>query len=144
MNLTDYDRSFVRQRNEEMMREVHEHRLQRRSRTSREDGEGVLHEGKGVLRARYVVLIVAVLAVMASSLTFSGRAFASHEHYLVTPGTCVGDIASGQTENGPGEGGYHKFHENVHLGTPGMMAFENENNPVAVYKTGTGPGCPTG
>jgi hypothetical protein len=84
-----------------------------------------------------------VVVIITASAVFSAPAFASHEHYLVTPGTCVDDIASGQTEKGPGEGGYHKFHENVHLGTPGMMAFENENNPVAVYKAGTGSGCPT-
>jgi len=47
--------------------------------------------------------------------------------------------------DGEGPGGrYHEFHVNVHLGMPSVMAFENENAPVAVYKTGTGPGCPTG
>ena len=90
-----------------------------------------------------IVLMVTVAVVMAAMVVLSGPAFASHEHYLVTPGTCVEDIASGQTSKGPGEGGYHKFHENVHLGTPGMVAFESDNNPVAVYKAGTGPGCPT-
>jgi hypothetical protein len=94
---------------------------------------------------RRIATLTTVAAVAAAMLSVSApAAFASHDHYLVTPGTCVEDIASGQTEKEPGEGGYHKFHENVHLGTPGMMAFENENNPVAVYKTGAGPGCPTG
>ena len=93
---------------------------------------------------RKILLTFAMAAVIAAMMAFSGQAFASHQHYLLTPGTCVDDIASGQTEKDLGEGGYHKFHENVHLGTPGMRAFENENNPVAVYKTGTGPGCPTG
>ncbi len=92
---------------------------------------------------RRMVASFTLAAVIAAMMALAGPAFASHEHYLVTPGTCVEDIASGQTEKGPDEGGYHKFHENVHLGTPGMMAFENENNPVAVYKTGTDPGCPT-
>ena len=92
-----------------------------------------------------IVLLIAVAAIASAMLSISApAAFASHDHYLVTPGTCVEDIASGQTEKGPDEGGYHKYHENVHLGTPGMMAFENENNPVAVYKAGTGPGCPAG
>ena len=89
---------------------------------------------------RLVLLVVVALAT-ATMMALAGPAFASHDHYLVTPGTCVGDIAKGQTAKGPGEGGYHKYHENVHLGTPGMQAFENENNPVAVYKEGTGPGC---
>ena len=93
---------------------------------------------------RRIVVTFTAAALVAAMLAFSGPAFASHEHYLVTPGTCVDDIASGQTSKGPEAGGYHKFHENVHLGVPGMMAFEDENNPVAVYKTGTGPGCPAG
>ena len=94
---------------------------------------------------RRIATLTTVAAVAAAILSMSApAAFASHDHYLLTPGTCVEDIASGQTQKELGEGGYHKFHENVHLGTPGMMAFENENNPVAVYKSGTGPGCPTG
>ncbi len=76
-------------------------------------------------------------------------AAASHEHYLVTPGTCVEDIASGQTSQGPSEGGFHQFHDNVHMGTPGMYALgtvvggvDMEGQaPVGIYKTGTGPGC---
>jgi hypothetical protein len=44
---------------------------------------------------------------------------------------------------GPG-GRYHEFYVNVHLDTPGVMAFSFSNARVAVYKTGTGPGCSTG
>ncbi len=91
---------------------------------------------------RRKILLFASAAVVATT-AFAGPALASHDHYLVTPGTCVGDIAKGQTAKGEGEGGYHKYHENVHLGTPGAQAFENANNPVAVYKEGTGPGCPS-
>ncbi len=87
--------------------------------------------------ARWKAVLLGTGAVFA----LAAPASASHDHYLVTPGTCVVDIARGQTEKGPGEGGYHQFHENVHLGTPGMEAFANPNNPVAVYKEGTGPGC---
>lgn len=84
----------------------------------------------------------AVLALaIAAPLAVAAPAFASHDHYLVTPGTCVEDIARGQTAKGEGEGGYHQFHENVHLGQPGAAAFANDHNPVAVYKIGTGPGC---
>ncbi|MDP9383586.1 MAG: hypothetical protein M3Q29_26280 [Chloroflexota bacterium] len=84
---------------------------------------------------------IGIGGVVALSLVVAAPASASHEHYLVTPGTCVADIASGQTRKGAGDGGYHQFHENVHLGTPGMEAFRNPNNPVEVYKAGTGPGC---
>ena len=84
---------------------------------------------------RRIALVVVVAAIMAISVAFSASAaFASHEHYLLTPGTCVDDIGSGQTAKGTNEGGYHKFHDNVHKGQPGMVAFENPNNPVSVDK----------
>ncbi len=72
----------------------------------------------------------------AAALLFGGTtaAFANHDHYLVTPGTCVADVARGQTAKAEGEGGGHQFHNNVHLGTPGTTAFANENNPVSVGK----------
>lgn len=76
-------------------------------------------------------------ALLAGSLG-EARVYASHEHYIDTPGTCVADVAHGQTSKGPGEGGYHRFHENVHLGRPGTAAFANETNPVSVGK-GTCP-----
>lgn len=79
------------------------------------------------------------VALLASLLVSSATpALASHEHWLETPGTCVEDIARGQTDKEDGEGGYHRFHENVHLGQPGMVAFEN--GPVSV---GKGESCPT-
>ncbi len=79
-------------------------------------------------------------------------ASAHHDHYLVTPGTCVEDIASGQTSQTSG-GGAHQFHDNVHTGTPGMYALgtmvlvngepvELEGqSPVGIYKNGFGPAC---
>ena len=93
---------------------------------------------------RRIALVFVVAAMMAASMAFSASAFASHGHYLLTPGTCVEDVASGQTSKGPGEGGYHKFHDHVHKRQPRMVAFEKENNPVYVDKTGAGPACPTG
>ncbi|MDQ3512376.1 MAG: hypothetical protein M3462_01740 [Chloroflexota bacterium] len=77
-------------------------------------------------------------SAVALGFAIAAPATASHEHYLDTPGTCVTDIASGQTEQGPGEAGYHQFHANVHLGQPGKVAFANPNNPVSVGK-GTCP-----
>lgn len=93
-----------------------------------------------------IVLLFAVAAVMVAMLAFAGPAFAEHQHYLVTLGTCVEDVARGQTAKGPNEGGYHKFHENVHKGTaedpatPGEFAFANESNPVSVNKDECPPG----
>lgn len=61
---------------------------------------------------------------------FAGTAFAGHDHNLITPGTTVVDIANGQTEKCSTDRGGHKFHANVHKGTPGMWAFLQPNNPV--------------
>ena len=119
---------------EERLTEAGERTLVQRLRANPEVGEDRLHQGKEVLSMRRVVLVFVVAAMMAASMALSAPAFASHEHYLETPGTCVEDIASGQTSKGEGEGGYHKFHENVHKGQPGMVAFQNPNNPVSVDK----------
>ena len=83
---------------------------------------------------RYAALIVVVVAVLLTSISFSGRSFASHEHYLLTPGVCVEDIASGQTSKDEGEGGYHAYHDHIHRWQPGTVAFDNENNPVSLDK----------
>ncbi|MGD9714653.1 MAG: hypothetical protein AB7V46_21730, partial [Thermomicrobiales bacterium] len=69
----------------------------------------------------------------------AGAVSAGHDHNLTTPGKVVVDIANGQTEKCADEPAGHKFHENVHLGTPGTTAFENPNNPVSVAKEGDDP-----
>ena len=80
-----------------------------------------------------------LLVVAMVALAFvPGVAFAGHEHFLVTPGTCVEDIARGQTSNSDLEhGGYHQFHDNVHLGAGGVGGPLNKDGvaPVIVDKT---------
>ena len=64
------------------------------------------------------VFAAAILVALAVPLfSGGGRALATHEHWLVTPGTTVEDIASGQTSNDGN--GCHKFHDHVHKGVPG-------------------------
>lgn len=85
---------------------------------------------KKVKRALFVTLVVSAFSATPT--------FAAHSHYLVTPGHTVCDIGSGQTsKDDPNHGGYHKFHENVHLGNPGTFAF-NQGGKVSVFK-GTCP-----
>ncbi len=92
---------------------------------------------------RRILLLVTVAAMMVATMAAAGPAFANHPHYLVTPGTCVQDIASGQTSQTSG-GGFHRFHENVHVdntagedATPGEFAFA-KGGQVEVNKVG----CP--
>jgi hypothetical protein len=55
MNLMDYDRSFVRQRNEELLREVRTQHIEKRLRAGGETSEDGLRQEKGVLSGRHVV-----------------------------------------------------------------------------------------
>jgi hypothetical protein len=89
---------------------------------------------------RRLMLLVVVALVMATMMALAGPAFADHAHNLITPGTTVEDVGSGQTEKGCGEPGYHKFHENVHIGTPGTFAFPKSGN-VSVVKTENATPC---
>jgi len=94
---------------------------------------------------RRIILMVTVAAVMVAMMALTSPAFAEHKHYLQTPTTCVEDIAKGQTAISDTEhGGYHRFHENVHTGTPGEPggAF-SQGGQVEVGKSETGA-CPQG
>ena len=103
---------------------------------------GSMRQGKAIALTKNKLKLAVVGGAAMLAVVTAGPAAANHDHYVVTPGTCVEDIARGQTAKSAGEGGYHTFHDNVHMGTPGTKAFANANNPVAVYKNGTGPGCP--
>jgi hypothetical protein len=63
-------------------------------------------------------LMLGLLAGGLMATMLPGAAMAGHEHFLVTPGTCVENIARGQTAQTDG-GGFHRFHVNVHTGQPG-------------------------
>ena len=80
-------------------------------------------------------------AFAAGTLGIASPASADHAHNLITPGTEVVDIGHGQTSQSSGAG-CHKFHDNMHTGTPGTFAFANENNPVEVIKTEDGTCTP--
>lgn len=66
-----------------------------------------------------VIVLVALLLV-----GLAPAAVAGHPHWISNPGTCVEDVGKGQTAiSDPSHGGYHQFHDNVHLGVPGAFAF---------------------
>ena len=90
---------------------------------------------------RRIMMLLVVALVMAAMIAVASPAFADHAHNLITPGHTVEDIGGGQTEKGCGEPGYHKFHENVHIGTAGAFAFGQGGN-VSVVKTESATPCP--
>jgi hypothetical protein len=96
---------------------------------------------KGSKTMKKTVKMEILGAVALVSVGLAAPASAHHDHYLDTPGTCVEDMARGQTSQTSG-GGAHQFHDNVHLGQPGMEAFSNPNNPVSMGKVINGVSCP--
>lgn len=86
---------------------------------------------------RRLIVVVSLLVLM--TMAAAPAAFAAHEHFLVTPGTCVENIGAGQTSiDDPDHGGYHRFHDNVHTGTPGGAGGPLNRDgraPVIVDKT---------
>ena len=83
---------------------------------------------------RALTVVAALLLLVALALPAS----AGHMHWLQTPGTCVTDVASGQTAQTDG-GGFHRFHNNVHIGTAGTALASTGN--IAIGKSDTGM-CP--
>lgn len=76
--------------------------------------------------------------LVAASHSIAGRPAQGHDHFLVTPGTCVENIARGQTAIAPDQnGGHHRFHVNVHQAVGGADGPLNKNgvSPVIVDKT---------
>jgi hypothetical protein len=78
--------------------------------------------------------LLLALLVVAALLAAAPGALADHDHDLITPGTTVEDVGDGQTEKCAADPGGHRFHENVHLGTPGAFAFA-QGGRVAIVKT---------
>jgi len=79
------------------------------------------------------ITMAAVLAVL-TSLATAGLVAADHSHDLITPGTTVVDIGSGQTSKCGTDPGGHQFHWNVHLDVPGTFAFA-QGGQISVVKT---------
>lgn len=88
--------------------------------------------------------MVAAGAFAASAL--AGPALAGHVHYVKTPNGECHEVASGQTSIADADhGGFHQFHDHVHLGatgdtgTAGDDNLGNGNAAVAIYKEGPAP-----
>jgi hypothetical protein len=81
-------------------------------------------------------LITSLAAAVLLTISIAGGALANHSHDLITPGTTVVDIGSGQTARCASEPGGHAFHEHMHLGIPGTFAF-GQAGQVTVVKTET-------
>lgn len=67
------------------------------------------------MKLHQAALVVGILT--GGSLLVPAAAHAAHDHFVVTPNGSCHQVAAGQTAiDDPEHGGYHRFHENVHLG----------------------------
>jgi hypothetical protein len=76
----------------------------------------------------------------------SGPALAGHVHYVMTPNGQCHQVASGQTAIADADhGGFHQFHDHVHLGATGNAETAGDDYlgkgsaAVALYKEGPAP-----
>ena len=77
--------------------------------------------------------------VLGGSLFAATPAHAGHDHYVLTPNGECRKVAHGQTGiDDDSHGGYHRFHENVHLGatesTTDPDSLGDGRGQVRVYK----------
>jgi hypothetical protein len=85
--MNPYDvHSWSKHYREEVLREVDTWRLEGRLQEKGEIGALDPYRGLGPWSVRRIVLATAVVVIITASAVFSAPAFASHEHYLVTPG----------------------------------------------------------
>ena len=89
-------------------------------------------------------LLIAGAITVASLAIWATPASAGHDHYVMTPNGKCHQVAAGQTGiTDPDHGGYHRFHDNVHLGAtesaenPDSLGDGNAN--VQVFKAGPAP-----
>ncbi len=75
-------------------------------------------------------LVLVLTAVVGLGVAAPAFAVPLHQHFLTTPGTTV-ELAQGFCRNDP-HGAFENFHGNVHTGTPGTFAFDQEGNPVDI------------
>ncbi len=84
-------------------------------------------------------LLAATGVMIGAMALMTGTSGAAHPHFIVTPNGRCHQVARGQTAISNQEhGGYHRFHENVHLGategTQNPDALGDGNSRVRVYK----------
>lgn len=89
---------------------------------------------------------VTILGAGLAATMLAGPAFAGHVHYVMTPNGACHQVGSRQTSiDDVDQGGYHQFHDHVHIGatgdtgTAGDDHLGNGHAPVAVYKAGPAP-----
>lgn len=86
---------------------------------------------------------IALTIATAGIVTPAATALADHDHYVLTPNGKCHQVAAGQTAIGPGHGGHHRYHANVHIGaTESDTAPDNLGDghaAAAVFKSGPAP-----
>jgi hypothetical protein len=88
------------------------------------------------MRKRSIQAFVAAGIIGGTTLS-GGAAWAAHDHFIETPNGACHQLAEGQTSIAdPDHGGYHRYHDNVHVG--GRNVLGDGHSQVVVQKDG----CP--
>lgn len=97
------------------------------------------------MRSRNARRLLAASVGALATVALGSPALAGHVHYVMTPNGACHQVASGQTSiSDVDHGGYHRYHDNVHLGATGPDGPTTDllgqgNAKVAVYKAGPAP-----
>lgn len=99
-----------------------------------------------MLRRFFAVFVTAVTTAGLGVAVTALPASAAHTHYVATPNGKCHQVAEGQTSISDGShDGYHRYHDNVHLGATGDPGTEGDDNlghghgEAKVYKEGPAP-----
>jgi len=87
--------------------------------------------------------IAAGIAITAVGfLAMVGTASAGHTHCMGLPNGNIIEVAEGSTSQTLGDGAFHKFHSNVHLGATNHTGYLGDgHSPVRLFKV-TSADCP--
>jgi hypothetical protein len=97
------------------------------------------------MRSRNARRLLAATVGALATVALGTPALAGHVHYVVTPNGACHQVASGQTSiDDVDHGGYHRYHDNVHVGATGPAGDTNDllghgKARVAVYKAMDAP-----
>jgi hypothetical protein len=87
-----------------------------------------------------------LLVIGAAFLTIAGGALAdapppvpAHQHFLVLPDETLLPVGPDICANPQAAQGFYGFHQNIHMGTPNMFAFQQEGNQISFTAI---RGCP--
>lgn len=85
--------------------------------------------------AALAVLAALSVGAPAGALAAAPSPVPPHQHYLILPDGTLIPVGPNICSNPADAQGFYAFHQNVHMGTPNLFAFQQPNNPIGFTKT---------